>query len=279
MMKLWKYILPLIAAVVFASCSSKDEAEVIPRAKLADIYMEMFMTDQWISDTPGMRLIADTSLVYEPILAKYGYDKLDYIHSVDFYMNDPERFARILRVSMDKIDKRIADLHKIQKELTRAEEAAKRLERFKMDHSFEEYFPYMGDEPYVHYYDSLTFEADSLKVYRLVAIERADTLYDRLEMIIRSDSISVCDTVPALDTVSVVETASEKDLETVSEKEPEIVPKKDSVASPAVHELKQKMEEMRNASLKRPVRAAIQKDSVEKRSNLKSSNNLWQLSE
>ena len=118
-MKLWKYILPLIAVVVFASCSSKDEAEVIPRAKLADIYMEMFMTDQWISDTPGMRLIADTSLVYEPILAKYGYDKLDYIHSVDFYMNDPERFARILRSSMDKIDKRIANLHKIQKELKR----------------------------------------------------------------------------------------------------------------------------------------------------------------
>jgi hypothetical protein len=271
MMKLWKYILPLIAVVVFASCSSKNEAEVIPRAKMADIYMEMFMTDQWISDTPGMRLIADTSLVYEPILAKYGYDKLDYIHSVDFYMNDPERFARILRVSMDKIDKRISNLHKIQKEQKRAEEAAKRIELFKMDHSFEEYFPYMGDEPYVHYYDSLTVEADSLKVYRLVAIERADMLYDRLQMIIRSDSLSVCDTVQVLDTASVVETVSEKD--------PEIVPKKDTEVSPAVQELQQKMQEMRNASPKRPVRAAIQKDSVEKRSNLKSSNNLWQLSE
>ena len=259
MMKLWKYILPLMAAVVFASCSSKDEAEVIPRAKLADIYVEMFMTDQWISDTPGMRLIADTSLVYEPILEKYGYDKLDYIHSVDFYMNDPERFARILRSSMDKLDKRIAHLLKVKKQQELADEVAKTLERFKMDYTFEEYFPYMADEPYVHYYDSLAFEADSLMVYRLVAIERADTLYDRLEMIIQSDSLSVRDTLPLPDTLA---------------------SKNDTVAKPSLEELKLKMQEIKNASsVKRPVKAAVQKDSVAKRTNLNSNNKLWQLSE
>ena len=57
----------------------------------------------------------------------------------------------------------------------------------------------MADEPYVHYYDSLTFEPDSMLVYRLVPIERADTLYDRLEMIIVSDSLSLRDTIQALD--------------------------------------------------------------------------------
>ena len=251
-MKLWKYILPLMAAVVFASCSSKDEAEVIPRAKLADIYVEMFMTDQWISDTPGMRLIADTSLVYEPILEKYGYDKLDYIHSVDFYMNDPERFARILRSSMDKLDKRIAHLLKVKRQQELADEAAKTLERFKMDYTFEEYFPYMADEPYVHYYDSLAFEADSLMVYRLVAIETADTLYDRLEMIVRTDSLSVCDTLPLVDTV----------------------------VTPRPQELKKKLEEMRNASpAKKISRPAVQKDSTGKIVNLSNNNKLWQLSE
>lgn len=205
MMKLWKYILPLMAVVVFASCSSKDEAEVIPRNKLADIYMEMFMTDQWISDTPGMRMIADTSLVYEPILAKYGYDKLDYIHSVDFYMNDPERFARILRSCMDNLDKRISALQKKQKQMEIEAEAAKKLEMFRQDYSFDEYFPYMADEPYVHYYDSLTFEPDSLRVYRLVPIETADTLYDRLEMIVPADTLCVSDTVAVCDTVLRIE--------------------------------------------------------------------------
>ena len=98
MKPLLKHIVPLLAVIVFASCK-KDEAEVIPRGKMADIYAEMLMTDQWISSTPGVRMIADTSLVYEPILQKYGYDKYDYIKSIDHYMNDPERFSRILRSS------------------------------------------------------------------------------------------------------------------------------------------------------------------------------------
>lgn len=191
MMKLWKYILPLLAVVVFASCSSKDEAEVIPRDTMADIYVEMLMMDQWITTIPGMRIIADTSLVYEPILEKYGYDKMDYIHSVDVYMDDPERFSRILRTSIDKLDKRIAGLQKKLKEQQLEEEAARKIERFRQDYSFKEYFPYLDDEPYVHYYDSLTFEVDSLRTYRLVPIETKDTLYDKLRMVVKSDTLEV----------------------------------------------------------------------------------------
>lgn len=264
MMKLWKYILPLIAAVIFASCSSKDEAEVIPRAKLADIYVDMFIIDQWISDTPGMRLIADTSLVYEPILEKYGYDKLDYIHSVDFYMNDPERFARILRSSMDKLDKRIVHLQKMKKLQERADEVAKTLERFKMDHTFEEYFPYMADEPYVHYYDSLTFEADSLMVYRLVAIETADTLYDRLQMIVHSDTLSVCDTVAPVDTVLTVEPIEpEKPIEPVKpvQSVKSVKPAEGKNVFPA----------------KKISRPEIHKDSIGRSMNLNNTDKLWQL--
>ena len=201
MIRFWKYILPLMAVLFFASCSSDDEVEIIPRKKMADIYMEMFMTDQWISDTPGMRMIADTSLVYEPILERYGYNKLDYIHSVDFYMNDPERFARILRSCMDNLDKRIASLEKMRRRQELEEAAAKTLDRFRQEYSFNEYFPYMNDEPYNHYYDSLTFEVDSFRVYRLVAIETADTLFEGLEMVLPIDSLFVSDTMAVCDTV------------------------------------------------------------------------------
>ena len=205
MTKLWKHILPLIAVVLFASCS-KHEVEVIPRGKMADIYVEMFMTDQWISSTPSMRVVADTSLVYEPILAKYGYDKLDYIYSVNHYMNDPERFARILRSCVDKLDRRIKHLYKEKKRQELEAEAAKNFEKFlqsyQTDYSFDEYFPYLGDEPYVHYYDSLAFEPDSLLVYRLKPIETADTLYDRLEMVVRADTLNVCDSIPVVDTLA-----------------------------------------------------------------------------
>lgn len=186
---------------------------MIPRSKMADIYMEMLMTDQWINDSPGMRMIADTSLVYEPILDKYGYDKLDYIYSVDHYMHDPERFSRILRTTAEKLDKRIKHLHKLKRQQELEAAAAKEfeafLERFQTDYSFSEYFPYLNDEPYVHYYDSLTFEPDTLHVYRLMPIERADTLYDRLEMIVRVDTLAV--SVP--EEVTVAEPVSKADVQ------------------------------------------------------------------
>mgnify|MGYP003296088184 CR=1 FL=1 len=92
-----------VAAVVCLACSS-DKASVIPRGKLARIYAEMLVTDQWILAEPDFRRVADTTLVYEPILQKYGYDTQDYIKSVGYYMNDPERFARIFRSTVEIID-------------------------------------------------------------------------------------------------------------------------------------------------------------------------------
>jgi hypothetical protein len=168
-----------------------DEAKIIPRGKMAEIYAEMLMTDQWISSTPGMRMIADTSLVYEPILEKYGYDNLDYVMSVDHYMNDPERFSRILRSTGEILESRLKELRKMKRQIELEEEALNNMLKFQTDYSFDEYFPYMHDEPYVHYYDSVTFELDSCKVYKLIPIETADTLYDRIEMIIRNDSLVV----------------------------------------------------------------------------------------
>ena len=207
MKSLLKHILPLFAVLVFASCG-KDEAEVIPRKKMAEIYAEMLMTDQWISNTPGMKSIADTSLVYEPILEKYGYDNLDYLKSVDHYMNDPERFSRILRTSGELLEKRLKDLRKRQRQMELEHEARKKALKFKVDYTFDEYFPYLADEPYVHYYDSVAFELDSCKVYRVKAVETADTLYDRIEMIIRADSLALADSLAAGDSLVVTDSVA-----------------------------------------------------------------------
>lgn len=259
MKALLKHILPLLAVLVFVSCK-KDEAEVIPRGKMADIYAEMLMTDQWISSTPGVRMIADTSLVYEPILQKYGYDKYDYIKSIDHYMNDPERFSRILRSSGEKLEKRLKELRKRQKQLELEDEALKEVLKHQTDYSFDEYFPYLTDEPYVHYYDSVTFEPDSFRVYRLVPIERADTIYDRIRMIIR-DSLAVSDTLSMPDSLAVGDSLSVADSVTV----------KDSISpSRPVKVLD------RPASDRRPV--PMLRDTVQGNSGLKS-NRKWQVKE
>ena len=207
MKKILQYIsvLMLIVTVLSVSCCKRHEGEVIPRNELAKIYAEMFITDQWVLETPGVRQIADTSLVYAPILEKYGYTTEDYLVTIDRYMDDPDRFSRIFRTTGEILEKRLKELKK-EKEIQEKNKARQReieqlMASVRVEMEFGDFFPYLADEPYVHYYDSLTFEPDSVQmVYRLIPIERADTLYDRIRMVVRTDSLEV-----ASDTLTEVE--------------------------------------------------------------------------
>lgn len=214
-MKIVRHISAILALSLFLiSCSKdKDEGKVIPRSKLAEIYAEMLMTDQWITGTPGIRQIADTSLVYEPILEKYGYTSADYRKSVDKYMDDPERFSRILRTTGELLDKRLTSLKKRKEKLDHIRALEKLLHQLKYEADFkaEEFFPYLFDEPYVHYYDSLDVKPDSvLMVYRFNNIDRADTLFDGVRIIVR-DSLDVKDTLAQSDTLAPVDSIAAKD--------------------------------------------------------------------
>lgn len=60
----------------------------------------MFVVDQWMVDNAGKHQMPDTTLYYEPVFNKYGYNTDDYLHSVDHYLSDPERFSRILDKSV-----------------------------------------------------------------------------------------------------------------------------------------------------------------------------------
>lgn len=181
--------------MVLASCGSKN-LKVIPRDELADIYAEMLVTDQWILNTPGVRMIADTSLVYAPILEKYGYTTEDYLYTVDLYMDDPERFARVFRTSGEILTSRLSELKeqkKLQEEIQRKKNELERFMRmYSVTLDSKQYRTYLFEEPYVHYYDSLAFEADTVSsIYCLKSIERADTLYDCIRMVLPADSSSV----------------------------------------------------------------------------------------
>ena len=185
------------------SCGRKED-KVIPRSKLAEIYAEMMLVDQWIMNNPGNRHIADTSLVYEPVLERYGYTSADYRKSVDVYMNDPERFSRILRTTAEILGEKLSALEDQKKEIEHQEALRKLREslKIKVEIDMGEYFPYLDEEPYVHYYDSLAVEPDSLWIYRMRNIDRADTIYSDLRMVIL-DSLQVRDTVTVKDTISV----------------------------------------------------------------------------
>lgn len=220
MTRTFKHIPALFIAILFLLVSCSDSGEkVIPRSKLSKIYAEMLMTDQWINSSGSYRSLADTTLIYEPILNKYGYDSEDYRHTVNVYLEDPERFAKILRTTSEMLDKRYKELDVQKKEMDAAEERAKRRERFRTSFNAENYFPYMHNEPYVKYYDSLAVEIDTLtRAYKINAVEIYDTLYDRIEMIIRTDSLAVADSISCKDTLSLEESKLDQ-VDTVALKE------------------------------------------------------------
>ena len=93
----------VLLALTVLSCG---KARVIPRGKLVDIYAEMFLTDQWLRDNQDVKKTADTLLVYEPIFNRYGYTTDDYLKTVEHYMREPDKYAKILKNTAKKLEKK-----------------------------------------------------------------------------------------------------------------------------------------------------------------------------
>lgn len=190
-----KHILSIFLLISMFSSCNKEES-IIPRKKMSMIYAEMLLADQWIQANPQFRWVADTTLMYEPILEKYGYTSEDYRRSVYRYLDDPDRFARIFRETINIYDKRISELDELKNIQKTAEEKAAQSEKFKVDFNLSEHFPYTFDEPYIHYHDSLGVEFDTLTYqYRMRPVELSDTTYSGPEIIVRTDTLAVCDSV------------------------------------------------------------------------------------
>ncbi len=84
----------MVLVSVAVSCGSGGG--VIPVRKMERIYREMLLADQWLADNPDREDAADTTWFYEPIFEKYGFTISDYRKSVDYYLNDPKRYAEML---------------------------------------------------------------------------------------------------------------------------------------------------------------------------------------
>ena len=79
------------ALLLLAGCGGK---KVIPADKLADIYADMFLADQWLRDHPDSRELADSSLFYDPIFERYGYSFEDFDYSMQYYTSARQRSSR-----------------------------------------------------------------------------------------------------------------------------------------------------------------------------------------
>ena len=103
-------VLLLTLLACLAGCGRKGR--VIPEKKLMQLYAEMFVADQWLKDHNAARTAADTSLFFDPIFRRHGYTFEDYDRSVHYYLDRPERYAKLLNKASDRIRKEASQLQK-----------------------------------------------------------------------------------------------------------------------------------------------------------------------
>ena len=101
-----------VLSVCLSGCGRKDK--VIPRDQMVDIYVDLFVADQWIREQGSTFMAADTVRFYEPIFRKYGYTTQDFCNSANYYLQDARRYARILQ----KVSTRLEDHAKYLEQLS-----------------------------------------------------------------------------------------------------------------------------------------------------------------
>ena len=124
-MRLLCHIGLTLASLSLLSCI---RSKVIPADKFAEVYADMFLADQKVRSDAELTRIADTTLFYEPVLAKYGYDREDYLKSVGHYMEDPERFAKVFEASRNILDARVIELRAVLRREEKADSIRKAIE-------------------------------------------------------------------------------------------------------------------------------------------------------
>ena len=181
-------VLALAVGLSLASCGKKER--VIPKEKMAEIYAEMYVLDQWLDDNRSLRREADTSLVYAPVLDKYGYTYDDYLNSVDVYMKDPTRYSRILRRTSEILGSRLTELKAEKKAQEDALKESRRLDSLRnLIHLNVDSL--MNTMVRTAPSDSLVTAFDSLGFVDFRFVQTSDTTYDGPAMVIRIDSLAV----------------------------------------------------------------------------------------
>lgn len=188
-------ILAAALLLCLSACGKKDK--IIPRSTLEDLYVDLFLADQWLIETPGQSRIADTTMVYEPIFNKYGYTTLDYIASVNHYIRDPKRYARILKRADAKLVARLNVLQALVDEETALKEQLELLAGF--DPGLKLYF----DTVYMRVTKEagLRFELDSFGRYMPVLPPAPDSLLF-LDSLALADSLARLDSIAGLDSLA-----------------------------------------------------------------------------
>ena len=174
----------LLLLLLLPACGRRGR--IIPAGKMAEIYVDMFLADQWVSDNYGTRKTADTSDFYGPIFKAHGYNVQDYDRSVSHYLENPDNYSRMLDKSAEILEKRIKAL----KTEDERREKVKELERYLRDNllprvNFEQ------DDSLLWRPDTLAATADSLAVAADSLMVAVDSLAATDSLVATADSLVI----------------------------------------------------------------------------------------
>ena len=145
----------------------------------------MLLVDQWIGLEWSNTRVADTSVVYEQIFEKYGYTSNDYRKSVSYYMEDPDRFAKIFENISNALTTKANIIDKEQKDREKADS----IRNVIISRNFRraEIFFY---KDVLSYKDSILFYFDSIGIVRSKPVE-SDSLFMGPELVIKEKRDSI----------------------------------------------------------------------------------------
>ena len=169
-------VLAVLALLALSACGPRR----IPKGEMEDIFYQMFLQDQKIKQDRSLKQMADTSLVYEPILESKGYDTDDYLYSLHEYLAEPEKMEKIMGNVAERIEKELKGVKK-EVELEKWRDRMLSIYRKQIDTSK---FPKLRVRPV----DTLKvrFDGDSAYMHKVV---------DSLKLIPRDSLIFLRDTV------------------------------------------------------------------------------------
>ena len=93
-------------------------------------------------------------------------------------MNDPERFSKILRTTVEILDADIKRLEMRKVELERLEKLKLEVEKYMEDIKWDELYPLPVLTGKIKPADSLAFKIDTTWTYRMTHVEREDTVFE-----------------------------------------------------------------------------------------------------
>ncbi len=100
----------IILAIILLAAVSCEQQRTIPRKKLSQIYYDMYLADEAITANRDLRRMTDSLHLYEPIFNKYGYTSEDYLHTVDVYLENPEKYRKIFDRTKEMLEEKRDEL-------------------------------------------------------------------------------------------------------------------------------------------------------------------------